>query len=80
MPLPSLGSDRHRVGLIATDKGWNCTCSQFAIRNVADLYFLVFLAGNGGAVPKHAQLFATDVPPSKVIRIIDRYILVTNSH
>jgi nitrite reductase (NAD(P)H) len=35
----------------------------------------VFLAGNGGAVPRHAELFATDVPPSKVIRIIDRFIM-----
>jgi nitrite reductase (NAD(P)H) len=38
-------------------------------------FILVFLAGNGGAIPKHAQLFATDVPPSKVIRIIDRFII-----
>jgi NAD(P)H-nitrite reductase large subunit len=35
----------------------------------------VFLAGNGGANPKHAILFATDVPPSKVVRIIDRFIM-----
>ena len=24
--------------------------------------------------PRHAQLFAQDVPPTKVIRIIDRYV------
>ncbi|KZT30290.1 nitrite reductase [Neolentinus lepideus HHB14362 ss-1] len=35
----------------------------------------VFLAGNGGSNPRHATLFATDVPPSKVIRIIDRFLM-----
>lgn len=35
----------------------------------------LFLAGNGGANPRHAQLFATDVPPSQVIRMIDRFII-----
>ncbi|KAI0086009.1 nitrite reductase [Irpex rosettiformis] len=35
----------------------------------------VFICGNGGAVPKHAVLFATDVPPSKVVRIVDRFLM-----
>ncbi|KIJ36943.1 hypothetical protein M422DRAFT_61081 [Sphaerobolus stellatus SS14] len=35
----------------------------------------IFIGGNGGANPRHATLFATDVPPSKVIRIIDRYLM-----
>ncbi|KZS88669.1 nitrite reductase [Sistotremastrum niveocremeum HHB9708] len=35
----------------------------------------IFLAGNGGATPRHATLFATDVPPSKVVRIIDRFLM-----
>ncbi|KAF9509211.1 hypothetical protein BS47DRAFT_1377626 [Hydnum rufescens UP504] len=35
----------------------------------------LFVAGNGGASPKHATLFATDVPPSRVVRLIDRYIM-----
>lgn len=35
----------------------------------------VFIGGNGGANPRHALLFAQDVPPSKVVRILDRYIM-----
>ena len=38
--------------------------------------YLVFLAGNGGAKPRHATLFATDVPPSKVVRILDRFLML----
>jgi nitrite reductase (NAD(P)H) len=34
----------------------------------------VFIGGNGGMKPRHAILFAQDVPPSKVVRIIDRYV------
>lgn len=36
----------------------------------------IYLAGNGGANPKHAILFAQDVPPSLVTRIIDRYLML----
>lgn len=36
----------------------------------------VFIGGNGGANPRHATLFATDVPPSKVVKIIDRYLML----
>ncbi|KDQ57287.1 hypothetical protein JAAARDRAFT_194442 [Jaapia argillacea MUCL 33604] len=35
----------------------------------------IFLAGNGGANPRHATLFATDVPPSKVVSILDRFLM-----
>ncbi|KAI0338846.1 nitrite reductase [Trametopsis cervina] len=35
----------------------------------------IFICGNGGAVPKHAVLFATDVPPTMVIKIIDRFLM-----
>ncbi|KAL7410257.1 NADPH nitrite reductase [Mrakia frigida] len=35
----------------------------------------IYIAGNGGAVPKHGLLFASDVPPSKVIQILDRYLM-----
>ncbi|KAF8587207.1 nitrite reductase [Ramaria rubella] len=35
----------------------------------------LFIGGNGGAKPRHATLFATDVPPSKIVRIIDRYLM-----
>ncbi|KAL8278182.1 hypothetical protein RQP46_009355 [Phenoliferia psychrophenolica] len=35
----------------------------------------VFIGGNGGANPRHALLFAQDVPPSKVVRIVDRFKL-----
>lgn len=37
--------------------------------------FNIFVAGNGGAKPKHAELLATDVPPSEVIPILDRYLM-----
>jgi nitrite reductase (NAD(P)H) len=35
----------------------------------------IYVGGNGGASPRHAQLFATDVPPSQVVRILDRYLM-----
>lgn len=35
----------------------------------------IFLAGNGGSNPRHATLFAKDVPPSKVVRILDRFLM-----
>lgn len=35
----------------------------------------IFLAGNGGSNPRHATLFAKDVPPSKVIQILDRFLM-----
>lgn len=35
----------------------------------------IFVAGNGGSNPRHATLFATDVPPSKVVRILDRFLM-----
>jgi nitrite reductase (NAD(P)H) len=63
-------------GLIATDKGWNCELTLGTFVTIADNERNpVYLAGNGGTIPRHAQLFATDVPPSKVIRIIDRFIM-----
>ncbi|KAH0839338.1 hypothetical protein J3R83DRAFT_20 [Lanmaoa asiatica] len=64
-------------GLIATDKGWNSKAkvSYLALRLGSSHHFVVFLAGNGGSVPRHATLFATDVPPSKVIRILDRFLM-----
>ncbi|KAK7019045.1 NAD(P)H nitrite reductase [Favolaschia claudopus] len=34
----------------------------------------IFVGGNGGANPRHAELFAKDVPPTQVVRIIDRYL------
>lgn len=37
--------------------------------------FNIFVAGNGGAKPKHAELLAKDVPPVEVIPIIDRYLM-----
>ncbi|EKM57614.1 uncharacterized protein PHACADRAFT_182112 [Phanerochaete carnosa HHB-10118-sp] len=35
----------------------------------------IFICGNGGANPRHATLFATDVPPSHAIRIVDRFLM-----
>ncbi|KAL7622360.1 Nitrite reductase [NAD(P)H] [Parahypoxylon ruwenzoriense] len=37
--------------------------------------FNIFVAGNGGAKPKHADLLAKDVPPLEVIPILDRYLM-----
>lgn len=36
--------------------------------------FNIFVAGNGGAKPKHSELLAMDVPPDDVIPILDRYL------
>ncbi|KAI1112221.1 nitrite reductase [Nemania sp. NC0429] len=37
--------------------------------------FNIFVGGNGGATPRHADLLAKDVPPSEVIPILDRYLM-----
>lgn len=37
--------------------------------------FNIFVAGNGGAKPKHSELLAKDVPPTEVIPILDRYLM-----
>ncbi|KAI0477378.1 nitrite reductase [Xylariaceae sp. FL0804] len=37
--------------------------------------FNIFVGGNGGAKPRHAELLAKDVPPSEVIPILDRYLM-----
>ncbi|KAL9711883.1 hypothetical protein Ac2012v2_004956 [Leucoagaricus gongylophorus] len=34
----------------------------------------IFVGGNGGANPRHAELLAKDVPPSQVVRVIDRFL------
>ncbi|ROT36568.1 nitrite reductase [Sodiomyces alkalinus F11] len=38
--------------------------------------FNIFVAGNGGANPKHSELLAKDVPPADVIPILDRYLVL----
>ncbi|KAH9947040.1 nitrite reductase [Amylocystis lapponica] len=35
----------------------------------------IFVCGNGGVTPRHAVLFASDVPPSKVVQILDRFLM-----
>lgn len=35
----------------------------------------VYVGGNGGAKPRHAQLLVADCPPTQVIRILDRYLM-----
>ncbi|KAG5948541.1 Nitrite reductase [NAD(P)H] [Claviceps sorghi] len=37
--------------------------------------FNVFVAGNGGARPKHAELLARDVAPAEVVPVLDRYLM-----
>ena len=35
----------------------------------------VYVCGNGGANPRHSDLFATDVPSDEVVRILDRFLM-----
>lgn len=35
----------------------------------------IFVCGNGGVSPRHATLFANDVPPSTVVKILDRFLM-----
>ncbi|EPS95679.1 hypothetical protein FOMPIDRAFT_57024 [Fomitopsis schrenkii] len=35
----------------------------------------IFVCGNGGVSPRHATLLANDVPPSKVVKILDRFLM-----
>ncbi|KAH9855728.1 nitrite reductase [Lenzites betulinus] len=35
----------------------------------------IYVCGNGGANPRHATLLAGDVPPSRVITILDRFVM-----
>ncbi|KXG49054.1 FAD-dependent pyridine nucleotide-disulfide oxidoreductase [Penicillium griseofulvum] len=37
--------------------------------------FNIFVGGNGGAKPRHAELLVTDVPAEMVMPIIDRYLI-----
>ncbi|KAI5464664.1 hypothetical protein BGZ63DRAFT_401589 [Mariannaea sp. PMI_226] len=37
--------------------------------------FNIFVGGNGGAKPRHAELLAKDVPPAEVVPILDRYVM-----
>lgn len=37
--------------------------------------FNIFVGGNGGAKPRHAELLAKDVPPEDVIPLLDRYLI-----
>lgn len=40
-----------------------------------DKGFNVFVGGNGGAKPRHAELLATDVPEDMVVRLLDRFFI-----
>lgn len=40
-----------------------------------DKGFNIFVGGNGGAKPRHAELLARDIAPSEVIPILDRYLM-----
>ncbi|KAK7407944.1 Nitrite reductase [NAD(P)H] [Neonectria punicea] len=37
--------------------------------------FNIFVGGNGGAKPRHAELLAKDVPTAEVVTILDRYLM-----
>ena len=64
-------------GLIATDKGWNVRLQGSRIFAICahSSNLQIYVGGNGGATPRHAQLFVTDVPPSQVVQILDRYLM-----
>jgi nitrite reductase (NAD(P)H) len=36
--------------------------------------FNLYVGGNGGAKPRHAELLAKDVPPEEIVKILDRYL------
>jgi nitrite reductase (NAD(P)H) len=38
--------------------------------------FNIFVGGNGGAKPRHAEILAKDVPPEQVIPLLDRYLIL----
>lgn len=38
--------------------------------------FNLFVGGNGGAKPRHAELLAKDVPPEDIVSLIDRYLIL----
>uniref|UniRef100_F8WSE6 Nitrite reductase [NAD(P)H] n=1 Tax=Talaromyces purpureogenus TaxID=1266744 RepID=F8WSE6_TALPU len=40
-----------------------------------DKGFNIFVGGNGGAKPRHAELLAKDVPPEEVVPIVDRLLI-----
>ena len=76
------------LALLQPTKGG--TVSLFPRRRTCLIDLAVFVGGNGGAQPvrfvsvypslanttvqRHAELLAKDVPPSKVISIIDRFL------
>lgn len=35
----------------------------------------IYIGGNGGAKPRHAELLAKDVPPEEVVPLLDRYLI-----
>jgi nitrite reductase (NAD(P)H) len=35
----------------------------------------VYIGGNGGTTPRHAELLAKDVPPDEVVPLLDRYLI-----
>jgi nitrite reductase (NAD(P)H) len=49
-------------------------CSSFGLI-ATEKGFNLFVAGNGGASPKHSELLAKDVPPDEVVTILDRYLM-----
>ena len=40
-----------------------------------DKGYNIFVAGNGGATPRHSEVLAKDVPPDDVVPILDRYLM-----
>ncbi|ODQ55648.1 nitrite reductase NiiA [Saitoella complicata NRRL Y-17804] len=37
--------------------------------------FNLYVAGNGGAKPKHSELLKADVPPDEIVQLLDRYLM-----
>jgi len=77
-------------GLIATDKGWNSVCffslhpsllNTFVVfvggnggANPVRRFFSCLVFSSLVIHQRHAELLAKDIPPSKVVRVIDRFL------
>ncbi|THU96329.1 V0/A0 complex, 116-kDa subunit of ATPase [Dendrothele bispora CBS 962.96] len=71
------------------DPGWHGADKQSCLRELVqdenvdrsgchpptDKGWNVFVCGNGGTNPRHAILLASDVPPSKVVKLLDRFLM-----
>ena len=55
------------MSALAQSKDFGCIATEKG--------FNVFVGGNGGMTPRHAEIIAKDVPPDDVIPILDRFLM-----